>query len=318
MRRSSLFTCLTLVLGCAGEASSPQPPPKSPPPAATMASAPPPPIVEAAPEPPLPVEGVACGELGCRHFPSVEAAMAVVLETNPAVLAVGEAHAQRGNEGIDSSTKRFTETFLPMLKGKATDVVIELTAGQSKCQTAVKETEKATKPVTENQAQSNQSEFMALGTRAKALEIRPHVLRPTCPEFDRVAKAETLDDKVVEMLTMIARNSDRLLRQILARNGKMGRDEALVLAYGGALHNDLKPDAGKEAWSFGPSMSQATEDRFVELDIFVPEYIKDTPSWKAMAWHRHYDRASTPEGAVTLFRPHEHSFVLIFAPQAGS
>ncbi len=244
--------------------------------------------------------------------------MAVVLKTKPAVLAVGEAHAQKGTEGVASSTKRFTDTVLPMLAGKATDIVIELTVGQDQCKKAVQETEKATKKVTKNQAASNQNEFLTLGNEAKALEIRPHVLRPECKDFDRVAKAKAVEDKVVEMLTLIARYSESLLQRILERNAKEGRKDAIVLAYGGALHNDVKPAPGKEAWSFGPALAKTTDDRFVELDIYVPEYIKDTPSWKAMPWHAHYDRAATPEGAVTLFETGERSFVLIFAPTPGA
>ena len=59
----------------------------------------------------------------------------------------------------------------------------------------MKETKKATKQVTKNQAASNQNEFMTLGKEADALEIRPHVLRPECKDFDRVAQdAEALPD----------------------------------------------------------------------------------------------------------------------------
>lgn len=309
----SLALCLTPLLACDG--APPQEPSTTPiaEPTATMADAPPapPPAPSVAA---LPEEGKPCGELSCRQFPSVEAAMAVVLKTDPAVLAVGEAHAQKGTEGIASSTKRFTDTILPMLKGKATDIVLELTVGQDKCKKAVEETEKTTKKVTKNQAAGNQNEFLTLGNEAKALEIRPHVLRPECKDFDRVARAKAVEDKVVEMLTLIARHSESLLRRILERNAKEDRKDKVVLAYGGALHNDVSPAAGKEAWSFGPSLAKATENRFVELDIYVPEYIKDTPSWKAMPWHAHYDRAATPDDAVTLYQTGERSFVLIFAP----
>jgi len=243
--------------------------------------------------------------------------MALVLETEPAVLAVGEAHAQKGTEGVASSTKRFTDVILPMMKGKATDIVLELTVGQDECKKAVAETEKATKKVTKNQAAGNQNEFLTLGNEAKALEIRPHVLRPECKDFDRVAKAKAIEDKVVEMLTLIARHSEGLLLRILERNAKENQSDKVVLAYGGALHNDVSPAAGKEPWSFGPSLTKATENRYVELDIYVPEYIKDSASWKAMPWHAHYDRAATPDGAVTLYRTGERSFVLIFAPTRG-
>ncbi|MEM6786026.1 MAG: hypothetical protein AAF715_00800 [Myxococcota bacterium] len=261
----------------------------------------------------LPTDGQPCGPLRCRHFASVPDALQVVLATEPLVLGVGEAHAQKGTEGIASSTHRFTEGIVPLLRDRASDLVIELTVGQNQCRPAVEKTEEATKSVTQSQASTNKSEFVVLGERAQAEGLRPHVLRPSCADFDRIARAPAGADRVVAMLTLIADQSASLLRKILARNVRTGRPDALVLAYGGALHNDLAPDEGKEAWSFGPAMARHTEGRFVELDLFVPEYIRDTPSWRAMPWHEHYDGDSTPPGAVTLFQPGERSFVLIFA-----
>src|SRR5688500_17396625 len=58
-------------------------------------------------------KGEACGDLCCRAFASPEAAFSEVLSERPLVLGIGEAHAQKGSEGIVSTTKRFTEALLP-------------------------------------------------------------------------------------------------------------------------------------------------------------------------------------------------------------
>jgi len=81
--------------------------------------------------------------------------------------------------------------------------------------------------------------------------------------------------------------------------------------YGGALHNDVMPRADRAAWSFGPEMVRATGGRYVELDIFVPESIQDTESWRAFAWYPHYDRAAHG-GSTVLFRTGPSSWALIF------
>ena len=88
-------------------------------------------------------------------------------------------------------------------------------------------------------------------------------------------------------------------------------DDKLVLLYGGALHNDLAPRAGREAFSFGPELKAHTGGRYVELDLIVPEFIKDTETWRALPWYSHFDPKRAPE-KTTLYNPSPGSYVLIF------
>lgn len=60
----------------------------------------------------------------CFRFAAPEDALRWVLESDPLILGVGEAHAQRGSEAVASSTKRFTEAFLPILAPRSSDVVV--------------------------------------------------------------------------------------------------------------------------------------------------------------------------------------------------
>ncbi len=77
------------------------------------------------------------------------------------------------------------------------------------------------------------------------------------------------------------------------------------------MHNDISPRRGNEAWSFGPDLAKHTEGRYVALDLIVPEYIADTPPWRALPWVAHFDPAAHPE-KTTLFNPEPGSFVLVF------
>jgi hypothetical protein len=270
-------------------------------------NAPPAPPVSAAPEP----SGAfrECGELSCKAFPDATAAFDYVLGERPRVLAVGEAHAQ-GDAVGSSSTKRFMDGLLPRLAPRASDLVIELWLASGSCGKVETQVQKQQSAVTAPQAATNQNEFVELGHRAKALGIMPHALVPSCEQYQKIAGAGASD--IEEMLTMIR---DVTLRDVEELLGKRG-PERLVVAYGGAMHNDLLPRAGREAFSFGPDLSRITEGRYVELDLVIPEQIKDTEAWRALPWYPVYARQTASTEAF-LYSWTPHAYALIF-PKAST
>ncbi|WP_437542759.1 hypothetical protein WME97_31330 [Sorangium sp. So ce367] len=298
----------------AGGAPSASAPSASAPSASAAASgsssppaAPPPPPQAAAPAAAASPAPAPCGALGCLAFDTPAQAFAHVLESGPRVLAVGEAHAQQGSEGVPSTTRRFTELFLPALAGRASDLIIELWAVDPRCkkeQVARVETEQRT--VTQGQAAQNQDEFLALGHAAKRLGIRPRQLTPSCQDYDAIVRAGP--DAVTTMLEMIARLTAAEAKALLGREDAAGK---MVIAYGGALHNDVAPRPGRERWSFGPELSAITAGKYVELDLIVREFIKESESWRALPWYPHFDREEHPDKAV-LFNPAPGSYTLIF------
>jgi len=248
-----------------------------------------------------------CGALGCLAFDTPERAFTHVLEGKPRVLAVGESHAQKGSEGIPSATRRFTEQLLPALSGRASDLIVELWAADPRCKKEqVAKVEKEQQAVTQSQAADNQNEFLTLGNEAKRLGIQPHVLRPSCEEYDAIVRAGP--DAVGRMLEMIARLTTAKAKALLPPADAAGK---MVVAYGGALHNDVAPRPGRESWSFGPELSAHTGGKYVELDIIVREFIKDTESWRALPWYGHFDREKHPDQAV-LLNVAPGSYVLVF------
>jgi hypothetical protein len=264
-----------------------------------------PPATTAAPA----VPGAAsCGPLGCLLFDRPEAAFAYVVAQKPLVLAIGETHAQKGSEAIASTTRRFTDSLLPVLGTAASDFILELWVADGSCGVREKQVAKQQAPVTEKQATTNTNEFAVLRDRIVALGLRPHVLRPSCDEYERLANAG--DDVVPEMLSMITRLTIRSTEQLLeARKG--AADAKMIVAYGGAMHNDLAAPPERAAWSFGPTLQQASGGRYVELDLIVPEFIRSTPAWQALPWYEHFQPMEHPD-KTTVFNPNPGSFVLIF------
>lgn len=274
------------------------------------------PHVDASPAPPAasavaeasPRAGQPCGALDCRLFDAPEDAFAVVLAQRPRALGIGEAHAQKGMDGVDSSTKRFTERLLPLLRDRASDLLVELMLPPTGCKKAEKKVRAKQQEVVERQAETNQSEYVTMGEAARRLGLVADALRPSCEDLAVIAQAGDL--AVPRMLETIARLAAAKAKELLGRREKAGVDKMVVL-YGGALHNVAAPKPDRAAWSFGPELLRATGGRYVELSMFVPESIQDSDSWRALAWVPHYDRAA--HGAKTaLFRTGPSSWALIF------
>jgi hypothetical protein len=305
---------VSTVVGCAPSSpvhNAPEPAPAAP---SASAFSPPAPLAPAtAAPPPAPaanaaapkIQGRPCGALNCLAFDTPQAAFAYVLQREPRVLAVGEAHAQQGSEKIASSTRRFAEQLLPLLAGRSKHIVIELLVANCKRETtsAVAKTQA---PVTEHQAQSNQSQFLTLGTFAKRLGIEPQALTPSCAEYESVVAAG--DDGVAGLLSLVAVQTEKSVEALLAEPNAAPQ---IVVTYGGALHNDLHPRAGEESWSFGPKLSAASQGRYVELDLIVPEFVKDTDAWRNLPWFSAFDRDHLVD-VTLLYEPTPSSFTLIF------
>jgi hypothetical protein len=292
--------------GCAQPSAPVQAPPapaaSSAPGAATVAPA-------AAPSA-VPPAFRACGELACKAFPTAAAAFDFVLAESPRVLAVGEAHAQGDGLGLASATRRFMDGLLPRLAPRASDLVIELWLANGSCGKVEKKVAEQQTAVTAPQAATNQNEFVELGHRAKALGIMPHALVPSCEQYRKIAGAGAAD--IEEMLAMLKTVTAHDVQELMAKRPP----QRLIVAYGGAMHNDLVPREGREGFSFGPELSAATAGHYVELDLIIPEQIKDTDAWRALPWYAHYSREKAGSEAY-LFSWAPHAYALLF-PRADA
>ena len=294
----ALLVALASPLGCNVQPmGAPTPPAATPLPAVAIAA-----VSTATPA------ASGCVELGCRLFDTPADAFRAVLESKPLVIAVGEAHAQKGTEGIPSSAKRFTGELLPLLEGRASDLLVELMAPPAGCKKVTEEVKTRQKVVTEKQTESAQSEYVIMGNEAKKRGMVPDLLRPSCADLDAIDKAGA--EAIGASLATIARLTKIKVGELLDRNARAGA-ERIVATYGGAMHNDLTPPPERAAWSFGPDLAARAAGRYVEIDLFVPEFIQDTESWKKLPWYPHFDRDRHPE-KTTLFNPRPGSYVLIF------
>jgi hypothetical protein len=303
---------LWLSVGCAARNSRP---PAAPNAVSAPSTAPTVPAAQAVIEaPPTAASSDTCGPFECRWFDTGSAALEFVLAEAPLALGVGEAHALAGSERIESSARRFTESLLPELRGRASHLVVELLAPDPRCEQATGEVRRAQEPVTRAQSAQNQNDYVELGRRAREIGIEPFVLRPSCEEYRAIAAAGP--DAIDRMLSTIARVTSRMLRAALVKNQAAGR-AALVIGYGGALHNDIEPPPAKADWSYGPELAAFTGGRYAELDLIVREFIKDTETWRALPWYAHFDPSRDSERWLVM-RTAAHRYALFFPRAAAS
>jgi hypothetical protein len=254
-----------------------------------------------------------CGAFECRWFDNGAAALGFVLADAPLALGVGEAHALAGTEQLASTARRFSEELLPSLSGRASHLVVELLNPDPRCAAVTRDVRRAQEPVTAPQSSESQRDYIELGRHARALGIEPFVLSPTCEEFGAIAAAGS--GAIDAMLTTIARVTSRMLRGALAKNRAAGRS-SLVIGYGGALHNDIAPAREKLGWSYGPDLVAFSSGRYVELDLIVREFIKDTDAWRALPWYEHFDPARGDDRWLVM-RTAAHRYALFF-PRADA
>ncbi len=234
----------------------------------------------------------------------------------PRVVAFGEYHELKGNTGIKSGLKRFGEQLLTVLQPLTTDLVLEtwVTAGgcgkeEKQVVADVKQTTK--RPVT------TENELVTLIKQAKATGVQPHILEISCGEYQALLGA----DGAVDYEKMLKLLSDLLAKKIA--QVKLRREAAgtrkIVAVYGGALHNDLYPAEDFRPYTFGPSTALAFPGQYLEVDLYVPEFITKDQALIKEPWFAKYTLASRsapagkkPTTSAWVVRRGKGSFILLF------
>jgi hypothetical protein len=250
-----------------------------------------------------------CGALGCMQYDSLLEAFRDAIADDPRVVSIGEAHAPRGAE-VASSAKRFIDALLPALAGRASDLLVELMNPPAGCAARVAEVKKQQEVVTSRHSPADQNEYVAMGEAARKIGIVPDLLRPSCDDMAAIEDAG--EEGIERSLETIERLTEKKVRELVDRDARTPGDEAkIVVTYGGAIHNDPAPSPERRAWSFGPAIDAYVGGRYVDVDLYVPQFIDGSDAWKKLPWYAHYDPAKL--GAkTTMFRVRERSYVIVF------
>jgi hypothetical protein len=240
-------------------------------------------------------------------YPSAAAAVQALLASNPRVVAFGEYHQQKKTAQIPSALRHFTRELLPALSAAgATDLVVETWITTGSCgeveRKAVARVDKATQ-----RPASTENEVVTLLRRAKQSGLEPRILQVACKDYQSIFASGRVDYDRLLRLTR-----DQLETQI--RAALQRPDSRLVVSYGGAIHNDLHPSVELAPYAFGDVIARAVDGKYLEIDLYVPEYIEKDPLIRREPWYRQYRRAYRPKLVVVVPRG-PGSYALIFRRQ---
>lgn len=236
----------------------------------------------------------------------------------PRIVAFGEYHELKGNSGVKSALKRFAEQLLPVLQPATSDLVLETWVTAGGCgkeeKSVVKDVQKTTKrPVT------TENELVTLIKQAKAVGVQPHILELSCDEYQGLLDKEGGVD-YEKMLKLLSDLLAKKIAQVKVRRSAAGVQK-IVAVYGGALHNDLYPSADFRPYTFGPGTAIAFPGQYLEVDLYVPEFIDKDPGLTKEPWFQKYVQARrTGSGArdgrskTWVVRRGKASFIVLFPP----
>ena len=245
--------------------------------------------------------------LPTTSYPSAAAAVRAMLVDHPRVVSFGEYHQQKKTARIPSALWHFTREILPVLRAAdATDLVAETWITTGSCgeveQKSIAQVDKAIQ-----RPAHTENEVITLLRRAKALGSEVHILQVACKDYRAI-----FDRSQVNFDRLLRLTRDQLETQIRAALQRHG--SRMVVSYGGALHNDRYPSSDLAPYSFAEAIARAVGGKYLEIDLYVPEYIDQDATIRREPWYQAYRRAYRPKQVVVVERA-PGSYALVFPRQ---
>lgn len=240
-------------------------------------------------------------------YSDLASALAAIVPADARVIGFGEMHSRTDRAQVKSALARFTSDGLPALADRLSDLIVETWIVDPKCGQAAK-TATAKVEITVRRPQETKSEIAQLAEAARAAKVQPHAMKLSCADYEKVAPAgkDVLPDV---MLGLITKELTRIAGEAVVYRNKDPNHRPLIALYGGALHNDRFPAAGVEDWSYAASVDKLTGDKFVEIDLIVPELAEADPNAQKQPW---FPLVQSTEPAVRVWKRGERSFVVVF------
>ena len=227
----------------------------------------------------------------------------VIIRSSPEIIGFGEFHTVEGhNQKVKSALAHFIK-MLDLLKGYINDMILETWITNGNCGQVEKQ---ATESIEETiqRPESTESEIIQLINSLKQKNISPHILTITCNEYESLLdKNKEMDyEKLLKMITDLTLKKTK---QFFGRN-------RTVATYGGAIHNSLYPQKDDINYSYGPILKKISKNKYVEVDLIVPEYVEpDAEFIKNELWYPYFKKFKS-KSKTLLLEVKPFSYAIIF------
>jgi hypothetical protein len=247
-------------------------------------------------------------ELRHERFPNAVAAVEQILtRTEPRVVGFGEFHQKHGTAAYVSTLERFSGSVLPALAGRTTDLIVEAWVSEGRCGATEKAVVEEVEQISER-PETTEDENLALLKRAVQLGVRPHILEMSCEDYRRVHGDAGVD--YVAMLELVSERLEHKGKAVLAERGDNAAGQLIAL-FSGAIHNDVAPGEDFAGFAFGKALGRAAAGKYVEIDLYVPEFVLASESARDEPWFPLIGQlASTEEAALIERGP--GSYIVLF------
>jgi hypothetical protein len=246
-----------------------------------------------------------------RIFPDERAALQYVLSTQPRIVGVGEVHQSTTSAPVRSAVEHFIG-MIDLVAPVASDLVVEPWVQTGQCGVAEQAFARDVPRSTRRPAATSDHAHQLL-TEAQRRGVAPHVLTLDCHDYARLTNdAGTVN--LEQLALLLGRQLRQLTAQLYARRSQTdggGGDRRAIWIYGGALHNDMTPPPGLESMSYAEELDNLAQGRYVELDLFVPEYIRGSAIDMEEPWYPLFERLAGPDHVLLIERG-PRSFILFF------
>lgn len=241
-----------------------------------------------------------------REYATTTDAIDAILAEVPdvRVYAVGEYHVTRRTKSTTSSLSHFTDEVLDLLEPRAHHLVIESWL-DTKCQTSARA---QIASAIDRPKQQQGKQLDALIVKSKRLRVETHDLPITCIEHDSLLDARGRVD-FLQLLELVTDKLHEETRDLLAAD-----PTSPVIVYGGALHNDLYPRWPLEDLSYAVPLSRELGGGVLELDLIVPEVVRDLALARSEPWAPLLHLASPDR--VLVWERGPSSYVVILPAQS--
>lgn len=241
-----------------------------------------------------------------QRFATTAEALQHILAKKPRIVGFGEFHQTTDSTPARSAMERFVDELDVVMKD-ASDLVVETWVEEGKCGKQEEVVSQDVRQVTQRPAVVENHLLRLLGG-AKERGVAPHVMVLRCDDYAEVlVDAGQVDyEKMLGLIKRkLAETTSRVFRQ------RQGQDQSkAILIYSGSLHNDRHPHEGLAYMSFAADVAALVGDGYVEVDLYVPEYIQGNPLLIHEPWYPVFERHAAPD-RVLVFEPSPGSYVVI-------